>query len=328
MQQNTVDFSSLAGKYIGVIGDVMLDHFVYGNIERISAEAPIPVVLFFEEKYSPGGAANLASNITALGSHASLFGVTGNDLASGKLFGELEKQNIDISNIAIDIARPTTEKMRIIGADRHLARLDKESAEYISGLIEKELLEKIEREMPRFDAIVISDYAKGVITKTMAGRVTHLARERSIPILVDTKPKHFSFFKNVSVITPNRQEAEGIVGKSIVTDEDIKQAGRILQELSQSHIVMKLSVDGIALFAHDVVARMPSFACCVTDVVGAGDTVVAVLAIALAAKVDLQEAVRIANAAAGVVVEKSGTAVVCVDEIMHMLQERKDIKLA
>src|SRR3989344_4086624 len=158
MRQNTIDLSSLAGKHIGVIGDVMLDRFVYGNIECTSAEAPIPVILFAEEKYIPGGAANLACNIMALGSRASLFGVTSNDLASGKLFEELERSRIDVSNIAIDITRPTTEKMRIIGADKHVARLDKESSAYISEPVEQELLEKIKRAMPGFDAIVISDY--------------------------------------------------------------------------------------------------------------------------------------------------------------------------
>lgn len=323
--KNLVKFvNKFSGKSIAVIGDLMLDHFIFGDIDRISPEAPVPVLLAKNDTMVPGGAGNVATNLAALGVKPILFAVVGRDEAASKLMNELKKRGVSVAGIITDPNRPTTQKTRVVARGQQLVRIDREKNDYVDQVIEKKILAVFAKFIRNVDGVAISDYAKGVITENLVSKIIALADKYQKPVVVDTKPKHASFFsvkvgadlnkKNFTLIKTNHKEAVGITHI-----DDIKIAGQNIQKMMNCDVLITRGAEGMSLFVDDDHLHLPAQAREVYDVVGAGDTVVAALLPALASGATLKEATIIANHAAGVVVGKTGTATVTPQELRDSL---------
>jgi D-beta-D-heptose 7-phosphate kinase/D-beta-D-heptose 1-phosphate adenosyltransferase len=293
-----------------VLGDVMLDEFLWGKVARISPEAPVPVVRVERQSFHLGGAANVAGNLCALGGSAVLAGVVGNDAAAERLREALERVGVVAHLLVGEPDRPTTVKTRIVAHGQQVVRADREQSADVSEALEDRLLDVLRRELVGCQALVVSDYQKGVITERLLGRVLALARRRQIPVLVDPKLRHFSRYKGVAVVTPNQTEAEQATGISLRDGAGVLAAGqRILAMLRCEAALITRGEQGLSLFErgrrplHIATAAREVF-----DVTGAGDSVIATMALALAAGARASEAAILANHAAGVVVGKLGTA--------------------
>ncbi len=303
------------GKKIGVIGDLMLDHFIWGGIKRISPEAPVPVILVERESFVPGGAANTANNIIALGGGAHLVGIIGSDEPGNRLKTELKKRKIGSIGIFSDCNRPTTQKTRLIVKNQQIARIDREEVRPVSQRQEKKALDYVKSQLKNWDGLVFSDYNKGFITKNLAQKIISLAKNQKKPIIADIKPVNAGYFRNVTILNPNKKEA------TIMTGENkIMKAGKIIQKKFNCSVLIKQGVQGMTLFENNKTKHFTATAKKVFDVVGAGDTVAAVLALALVSGANLSQAAEIANRAAGIVVGKAGTAVVLPEELKKELQ--------
>jgi rfaE bifunctional protein kinase chain/domain len=315
MPKNLANFvDKFKGKHIAVVGDLMLDHFIFGDIDRISPEAPVPVLLAKNDTRVPGGAGNVATNLAALGVLPIIFAVVGVDEAAPKLLSELKKRSVSTEGIVTDPSRPTTQKTRVVARNQQLVRIDREKTDYIDKKIEKKLLAGFAKFIKKVDGVAISDYTKGVVTENLAREIVALANKYKKPVVVDTKPKHAQFYKNFTLIKTNHKEAVGISGV-----DDIKTAGKKIQEMMNCDVLITRGAEGMALFADNSVEHFKAQAREVYDVVGAGDTVVSVLLPALAAGATLREATIIANHAAGIVVGKAGTATVLPEELKDSL---------
>jgi rfaE bifunctional protein kinase chain/domain len=300
--------NSFNGLKIAIVGDMMLDCYFRGEVKRISPEAPVPVLEVENEFFRFGGAANVVLNILKLGGIPFPIGVIGND-NEGRIFTSLAGDSkINLSGLMIDENRPTTTKTRVIAHNQHVVRIDKESKKYLSSEIQEKLVKYIEDNLDNLDAIILQDYNKGVLTPSLIEKITSLASDKNILITVDPKFNNFFLFKNVTVIKPNRKEAEEVLGMKLRNDEDITIAGiRILEKTNAANVVLTLSEDGIAVFEKNKPEkRMPTKAQIVADVSGAGDTVISTLTMALAAKADIIEASYLANYAGGIVCEEVG----------------------
>ena len=306
------------GKKIGVIGDLMLDHFIWGDVERISPEAPVPVILVEKETFIPGGAANTANNIAHLGGSVFLIGIIGSDSAGEQLTSELNKNKINIDGLFLDKNRATTQKIRVIARGQHVVRVDKEEIKPLTAEQEKKILGFISRCIPGWDGIVVSDYAKGLITKNLAETIVNLAVKYKKPIISDAKPKHAPFFKNVTLLSPNHKEALEIAGAS-----DIRKAGKIIQKQLNCSVLLTQGAEGVTLFENNRIKHFPAMANEALDISGAGDTVVATATLALAAGANLEQASIIANYAAGIAVGKLGTATVTLEELKKGIQSNE-----
>lgn len=296
------------GKRIAVIGDMMLDGYFWGDVKRISPEAPVPVLEVEEEFFRFGGAANVAFNILTLGGIPVPIGVIGYD-NYGTIFSSLIKEkNIEDDGIIIDDERPTTTKTRVIANSQHVVRIDKESKEYINGKIEQKILSYLESVLDKLDGIILQDYNKGILTVSLISKIISLAKKKNILVTVDPKFDNFFEYKNVTVFKPNRKETESVLGMKIKTDNDISSAGeKLLHMLNSDYVLLTLGEGGIAVFKKgDKERRMPTKARKVADVSGAGDTVISTLTIGLAAGADIYEACFLANYAAGVVCGEVG----------------------
>jgi rfaE bifunctional protein kinase chain/domain len=296
------------GKRIAVIGDMMLDGYFWGDVKRISPEAPVPVLEVEDEFFRFGGAANVALNILTLGGIPVPVGVIGND-SYGKIFSSLIKEkNIESEGIIIDNDRPTTTKTRVIANNQHIVRIDKESKSYINHKIESKILAHIENLLIKLDGIILQDYNKGILTPSLISNVISLANKKNILVTVDPKFDNFFEYKNVTVFKPNRKETETVLGIRIKSDKDISSAGRnLLNKLNSKYVLLTLGEGGIAVFEDgDKERRMPTKAIKVADVSGAGDTVISTLTIGLAAGADIYEACFLANYAAGIVCGEVG----------------------
>ncbi|OGS20881.1 MAG: hypothetical protein A2252_00600 [Elusimicrobia bacterium RIFOXYA2_FULL_39_19] len=306
-------------KNILIVGDLILDKFLYGSVTRISPEAPVPVVDIIKETFMPGGAGNVANNISTLGGNAHLVGIIGADSSAESLSSKLKELNINIDGVFTDIERPTTIKTRVMASHQQIVRFDKESREKISVAALTKALNYIERVMPEMDAVMISDYGKGVITSALLSKTIDLARAKSLPITVDPKIEHFLNYKKVTCITPNLNEAmQGMrLPKRISTEKEITDLGnKILKALNSTSVIITLGEKGMAIFEKSKQpVFIPTRAKEVFDVTGAGDTVISVLTLCLSAGAPLKESAEIANYAAGLVVAKLGTATVTVDEL-------------
>lgn len=306
-----------------IIGDLMMDKFIWGKVSRISPEAPVPVVEVTEETNALGGAGNVANNITSLGGRATVIGVIGEDILAGQLLEELEKRNIETSSIVRDGSRPTIIKTRIIAQHQQVVRVDKElKGEFTSEIVDR-LIESINNIASEVDAIIISDYGKGVVNKRVLSHAIKTAHKQGIPITVDPKIEHFLSYKKVTCITPNM--AEAIAGMRSVepkNDEDIYKLGeKALKKLNSDSVLITRGEKGMTLFEPKKRrTHIPTRAKEVYDVTGAGDTVIATLTLALAAKARLVEAAEIANFAAGIVVGKLGTATVQPKELENVIK--------
>jgi len=302
----------MRGEPIAVVGDVMLDRFVWGKVSRISPEAPVPVVEIESESVHLGGAANVARNLESLGVTPLLLGVVGTDDASKQLRQALGDRGLDDDAVLDDATRRTTVKMRIIAGSQQVVRTDWESANDLAGDAEARALDALTDIIGRARALVLSDYAKGTLTPRVIERAIELAKQRSIPILVDPKLRRYRLYQGVTLVTPNLSEAARFAGMAVHTDDDVAEAaGSILRELSCTAALITRGEQGMTLFeAGEPPLHIPTLAREVFDVSGAGDTVIAAAAVALAAGASLAEAAELANRAAGVVVGKLGTATV------------------
>ncbi len=312
------------GKHIAVIGDMMLDSYFWGDVKRISPEAPVPVVEIENEFFRFGGAANVALNILKLGGIPFPIGVIGND-TDGNIFKTLlAEADISGEGIIVDDLRPTTAKTRVIADNQHVVRIDRESKNEISTEIENKFFSLLNDNINKFDAIILQDYNKGVLSKNLIKRVIDLANQNGIIVNVDPKFDNFLEYKNVTVFKPNKKETEDILGIRIKNDEEINVAGKkLLSNLNCKYVLLTLGELGVALFSNDdSVKRIPTKARKVADVSGAGDTVISTLTMALAAGADIYEAAYLANYAGGLVCEKVGIVPIEQNELFNTLKEK------
>jgi D-beta-D-heptose 7-phosphate kinase/D-beta-D-heptose 1-phosphate adenosyltransferase len=300
-----------AGRRLLVLGDLMLDHYLWGRCERISPEAPVPVVEVQKESSSLGGAGNVAANLAALGAEPVLVGLVGEDERASKLFDAFADRGVDTRAIIRDPARPTTMKTRIIAHSQQVVRADWESRADVEGPALKTLLATLTRELPKCHGMIISDYGKGVVTRVVLEKAIGVAKTKKLPVCVDPKESHIDAYKGVSILTPNQNEAGYVMGQRITDETSLLSVGWGLQKrLDVDCALITRGPDGMSLFERSGrYTHLPTVAREVFDVTGAGDTVVSVVAVALAAGADYPEACYLANHAAGVVIREVGTAV-------------------
>lgn len=318
------------GRRIAIIGDVMLDRYYRGTVSRISPEAPVPIVDIDEEIEYPGGAANVAYNLVMLGASPLLLGVVGNDGSGLQLRELLGGLGIGDNGILNDPVRPTTVKTRVIASSQHIVRVDREERREVNGKVRQALLELLEENIRQMDALILQDYNKGVITRELIPQVVRLARQNDVPIYVDPKFNNFFEYQGITVLKPNRKEAEDALQRRLRT-EDERQEGvqELLQRLGCEYVILTLGSEGMMLaHRHDEPVLVPTKAIQVADVSGAGDTVIATLATACAAGASMREAVVIANHAAGIVCEQVGTVPVRHEQLLNALMNdcRKSVE--
>jgi D-beta-D-heptose 7-phosphate kinase/D-beta-D-heptose 1-phosphate adenosyltransferase len=309
--------AGLTGTGVLVVGDAMLDKFIVGRVTRISPEAPVPVVTFDHETFRIGGAANVAHNIVALGGRARLIAVTGTDEAAATLASACREADIAASLVG-DPGRPTTTKVRIVTERKHqVARIDYEAEADIAGEVEQRLVSLIQQFANEAEAIVVSDYLKGCVTERLMKAAVAAGFEHDIPVLVDPKIPHIDRYAGATLITPNHHEAEAATLMRVRTAEEARDAARAFQGRSRCEAVLMTRGDqGMYLFGPDAEGSLNASAREVADVTGAGDTVIATIALALAAGATLAEASCLANEAAGIVVGRFGPATVSASELV------------
>lgn len=312
---------SFADLPIVILGDVMLDHFIFGRVNRISPEAPVPVVEFDHENFRVGGAGNVAHNVRGLGGSVELIGVVGRDEHAARIKDALRSDGIGIAGLVVEDARPTTRKVRIVTSrNQQVARIDYESDREAWGDVETALIAGLERAADAARAIVISDYLKGSVTRPLMARAVGIARDRRIPILVDPKVPHLDYYSGVTLLTPNNAEAETASHMRIRTNTEAKAAARAIRDrLGCRSVLITRGESGMWLIDETAEGHLPAATREVADVTGAGDTVIATLALALAAGADMVEAATLASAAAGISVTKFGPAGVTPAELRAAL---------
>ncbi|MCX7762838.1 MAG: D-glycero-beta-D-manno-heptose-7-phosphate kinase [Candidatus Kryptonium sp.] len=301
-------FKNFEKAKIAVVGDIMLDRYIWGNVSRISPEAPVPVVEVEDEDSKLGGAGNVANNIKSLGAFPLLIGVVGDDREGEILFELMREQGFNTGGIIIDSSRPTTVKTRVIAHNQHVVRIDRESKEPINYTIQERIKEIILQNVYEINAIIIEDYNKGVIVKNLIHDLVEIAKRFGIVITVDPKFDNFFEFKNVTVFKPNRKEVEDALGRKLDTEDKIIEAGKtILEKLKCEYLLLTRGEKGMTLFnKNGEIKHIPTKARKVADVSGAGDTVISTLTVALASGADIIESATLANYAAGIVVEEVG----------------------
>jgi D-beta-D-heptose 7-phosphate kinase/D-beta-D-heptose 1-phosphate adenosyltransferase len=308
--------AAIAGVEALVVGDVMLDEYVWGRVERISPEAPVPVVEVRDTTRAPGGAANAAAGVVALGCSARLIGLVGADEAAAGLRTALAEGGVSAEDLVVDEARATTVKTRVIAHAQQVVRTDYESLDRVGGEIETDLIASIRRLMESADVLILSDYGKGVVGDDVAAAAIAAAAELDKPIVVDSKGRSYEKFRGATVLTPTVQDAGRAANVRIEGDEDLAEAAtRLSQATGGAALLVTRGAAGMSLFWDGEPLHIPTEAREVYDVTGAGDTVVAVLGAALGAGLSLPDAVRQANAAAGIVVGKVGTSTVSLAEL-------------
>jgi D-beta-D-heptose 7-phosphate kinase/D-beta-D-heptose 1-phosphate adenosyltransferase len=309
--------SRLAGRSVLINGDVMLDHFVIGRVDRISPEAPVPVVQFDHEEFRLGGASNVAHNVAALGGQPDLIGVVGDDAEAARLREELARLSIGATGLITDAGRRTTRKLRVVTTrNQQVARIDYEHDGEVGGALEASIVRKIDELAGRARAILLSDYLKGVVSRGVAAAAIRAGRERGIPVLVDPKVPHVDYYSGATLITPNHHEAEAVTHMRIRTDAEAREAARRFRERTGcGSVLITRGEHGMWLLGPDGETALAAEAREVADVTGAGDTVIASMALGLAAEGTLVEAAQLATRAAGLVVAKFGPATVGVDEL-------------
>jgi D-beta-D-heptose 7-phosphate kinase / D-beta-D-heptose 1-phosphate adenosyltransferase len=323
MTQVDVDFSGLRAI---VLGDLMLDTWVEGHVERISPEAPIPVLRIDRRREMLGGAGNVARNIAALGARAILIGIVGEDAAGRRLLEILSGAGTNIDGrVVVAAGTPTTHKTRYLAAGQQILRVDEEIAKPACGKVAGRLIAAYDEALPGAEAIILSDYAKGALTEMVIAHAVKEARRAKKPLIADPKNRNFSRYRGVSLLTPNRFEALAATGIDCADDAGAERAGRSVLEAAEAEaVVVTRGADGLSVVPREGKAcHVPSRARAVFDVSGAGDTLVAVLALALASRMPLLEAAHLANAAAGVVVGKPGTATLSPRELKDALDEER-----
>lgn len=316
----------LAGKKVLVLGDLMLDEHIWSKVSRISPEAPVPIADVVRITHVPGGCGNVASNISALDGVPYLVGVLGRDSSGEKLLRALEKNKISANYLVLDDDRPTILKSRIIAASQHVVRVDREDRTVISPRLGQKMIKILKGLVPKMDAIVISDYEKGVVTREICQYLIKLARKFNKPIAVDPKGLDYSKYQGTTVITPNLREASIAARTVIIEERSLAKAGKILLNLVKSpYVLITRGKDGMTLFDAKGPTYIPAIPREVFDITGAGDTVIATLALALAAGATMKDAAILANHAGSVVVEKIGTATCSREEMEEALEGREPV---
>ena len=307
-----------------VVGDIMMDRFIWGKVSRISPEAPVPVVTVEKETFLLGGAANVVNNIHALGGKVTLCGVIGDDEMGQKIIQKLSEMGIGLHGIFVEQGRQTTTKTRVIAHHQQLVRIDREITDHPKVVTSRNLFEFLKKTIDGFDGVILSDYGKGLLTKGLIRATIRRARERKKFIMVDPKLKNFFYYKRATVVTPNVAEASAASGILINDLSSLKRAGTVLlKKLGCDVLVITRGEEGIAIFEpHQEPFLVPTVAKEVYDVTGAGDTVIATMALALGAGARVIEAAKLANYAAGIVVGKIGTATVRRAELVNAVKKR------
>ncbi len=306
-----------------VLGDLMLDEFIWGEVRRISPEAPVPVVEVKRESWHLGGAGNVVSNLLTLGANASPIGVVGDDPAAALMRARFGEAGAETSGLITDSSRPTTRKTRIVAHSQQMVRADREDRSPVAAGIESRILAALDAQLDAADGIIISDYDKGLLTARVLEHAIHAARERQKIVCLDPKIKNFALYRNVDVITPNQNEAERASGIEIADQTTLARAAHAIRHLLDcKNVLITRGEHGMSLLeSSGAMTHIPTVAREVYDVTGAGDTVIATLALALVSGASLPEAARIANHAAGIVVGKVGTATVSCVELQIALRD-------
>ena len=307
-----------------VVGDVMLDHYVWGSVSRISPEAPVPVVTVTRENFLLGAATNVVNNIHALGGRVGLCGVIGRDDAGRQLVHMLRTQGINTDGLIVEEGRPTTIKTRVIAHSQQVVRFDRETKNGIETDTHRRIFDFVRQQVKDgLDALVLSDYSKGVITKDLVRDIVKLARKSGIIVSVDPKVNHFGMYSGVTILTPNTKEAS--IGAKIEIEDEaslIKAGATLLRQLKCEAVLVTRGEQGMSLFERSGrITHIPTMAQEVYDVTGAGDTVIGTLTLAMAAGAGMVDAARISNYAAGIVVGIVGTATVKPDELKHKIMK-------
>lgn len=315
--------NKLGGRKVLVVGDLMIDQYIWGDVSRMSPEAPVPVVGVDRETLRLGGAANVANNIISLGGKVELCGVVGDDQMGRWIARDLREKGIGVRGVIVGGERPTTIKTRVIAQNQQVVRFDREVTALLSRDDEEALLGAIRSFLDDCGALVISDYAKGVVTPTLIREIVAMTEAEGVPVAVDPKVNHFAIYRGVTVLTPNLLEASAGAGLIIDSMDALIEAGRaIMGKLDCKFLIITRGDQGMTLFGDDgkwihisAVGRE------VYDVTGAGDTVIATIALGLAAGLDIEDCARLSNVAAGVVVNEVGTVPVTLDQMRARLRE-------
>jgi D-glycero-beta-D-manno-heptose-7-phosphate kinase len=316
------DAERLAGARVLVIGDVMLDEHVWGDVSRISPEAPVPVVDVRRRTHVPGGAANAAAGVAALSGYPLLGGAVGEDRAAALLRGALDQRRIDYGGLIAVAGRTTTTKTRVIADGQQVVRMDAEEQGPLPDEAERRLLTWAEGAIESTDVVVLSDYGKGVVSRTVARSAIQLAAECGVPLVVDPKGRDYEKYRGATVLTPNAEDARRAAGLAPEDPVELDEISHWLADLlPDTHLLITRGAQGMSLVGLGTTLEIPADAQEIYDVTGAGDTVVAALAVALARGLSLPRATRIANVAAGIVVGKIGTATVALDELAERLDQ-------
>lgn len=310
----------LHGKKVLVVGDVMIDEWVWGTVTRISPEAPVPVVAVSNHSFTLGGAGNVASNLRALGADVSIVGTVGDDDFAGQVRSLLRKQKVDSEGLLALKGRPTTRKTRVVAHNQQVVRADWERVSAPAAAPRKKIVNAVRARARNADAVIFSDYGKGLLSRDIVD-----AASRCPFVLADPKPQNITVFAGVTCVAPNAAEASAITGIPLRGDDSVMAMGRaLLRLLDCRYVVITVGEHGMMLFQRTgAPLNIPSVARTVFDVSGAGDTVIAVLALALAAGAAIEQAVELANFAAGAVVEKLGTATASADEILALVEHAR-----
>ncbi len=319
--------SNFSSKRIAVLGDLILDSYIWGKTERISQEAPVPVVQVKERTYSLGGASNVMRNVGALGASCHAFGILGDDLSGARVIELLAKSSVSTECIIRNPEISTIEKQRVIASNQQLLRIDYEKPEEVKDKFRQRLLSKLERISGQLDCIIIEDYAKGLMNSGFANEIVKIAEKNGIPAGLDPHPSHDLAVEGIEFATPNRKEALAISGvKDCGASADLRQvACKLISKWKTNHLLITLGADGMELF--DSKARsthIPTRAREVFDVTGAGDTVIAIFALAMVSGASPVEAAQLANHAAGIVVARIGTSFVTPDELVSSFENPQE----
>jgi rfaE bifunctional protein kinase chain/domain len=311
----------LAARTVVIVGDVMLDQFLFGRVDRISPEAPVPVVRFMRDEFRPGGAANVAHNVAALGGRPMLIAVVGEDDGAERLANQLSSKGVAVDGLVRDPARPTTRKLRVVTTrNQQVARVDYEDQTDLAPAIEAAIIAHARGAIEGADVVVVSDYLKGVVTRPIVSALADAARRRGVPLLVDPKVAHVDRYAGATLVTPNHHEAEAVTLMRIRNSAEAAAVARAFRQRAGSdHVLVTRGEHGMWLLEGERDCELPAVAREVSDVTGAGDTVIATLAVGLAAGAPLADAARIANHAAGVVVGKFGPATVSLEELREAI---------
>ncbi|MGC9006561.1 MAG: D-glycero-beta-D-manno-heptose-7-phosphate kinase, partial [Sulfurihydrogenibium sp.] len=310
-QQLISNFKNLK---IAVVGDIILDKYLWGEVERISPEAPVPIVDVKRETVSLGGASNVANNIVSLEAKAYMIGVIGND-ENGKTIEKLLQEKGIIPLLVKDKSRPTIEKTRVIAVSQQLLRIDRENRNPLNETVERRIIDQIKEIKDEVDGFIVSDYGKGVVNKNIMEYIKSLGK----PVFVDPKPSNFYLYKDITIMTPNRKEAyESIKAEKNTPVEEVGKT--IMKQLNLKQLLITLGADGMALFEEEKVIKIPAKARKVFDVTGAGDTVISVLALVKLSGGTWEESATIANYAAGYVVGEIGTATVDQETLVETIK--------